>query len=443
MLPNASPNPLARLNDLLNSIKRVYASTFYQGTKDYFRVTSYRLEEEKMAVIVQKMVGTQHRNLFYPHFAGVGKAYNFYPIPPQKAADGVVSVALGLGKMVVDGGSAVRFCPKYPTDLIQFYSVEETINSTQRRFYALQMDARTDFGAETHDVLTTLHDLDTAEADGTLRFVGSTYSPDNDTIYDGLARPGIRIVSFHPILRHRVFPLAPILELILDMGTWGMGTPVEVEFAGNLTPATGALREFALLQMRPLVIHREPEALSVEVPDRSQLLCESTMVLGNGLIDDIRDIVAVDVHAFDRAHSREVAQEVSQFNSRLIGEQRPYLLIGVGRWGSLDPWLGIPVAWKDIAGARAIVETGFKEIAVAPSQGTHFFQNITSFMVGYFTVNPHAHLGFLDWDWLLHQAPLETARWTRLVRLNRQLTIRINGHLNKGVILKPEPGNDR
>jgi hypothetical protein len=442
MLPNTNPNPLVRLNELLNSIKRVYASTFYQGTKNYFRVTSYRLEEEKMGVIVQKMVGLQHNGRFYPDFAGVAKAHNFYPIPPQKAADGIASVALGLGKMVVDGGNAVRFSPKYPTDLIQFYSVEETINSTQRQFYALQMDAPTDFGTETHDLLLTLHDLDVAERDGTLRYLGSTYSPENDVIQDGLARPGIRVVTFHPVLRNRLFPLPQILELILDMGTWGMGTPVEVEFAVTLSAPPGRPREFAVLQMRPLVIHREPEALSTEVPDRSRLLCESTMVLGNGLIEDIHDVVVVDFHTFDRARSREVAQEVSQLNRRMIDEQRPYLLIGVGRWGSLDPWLGIPVTWNDIAGARAIVETGFKELAVAPSQGTHFFQNITSFMVGYFTVNTHSPQGFLDWDWLLRQPPLEAMTWTRLIRFEHPLIIKINGHLNKGVILKPEESRD-
>jgi hypothetical protein len=249
-------------------------------------------------------------------------------------------------------------------------------------------------------------------------------------------------VTFHPVLRNRLFPLPQILELILDMGTWGMGTPVEVEFAVTLSAQQGRPREFAVLQMRPLVIHREPEALSIDLPDRSRLLCESTMVLGNGLIEDIHDVVVVDFHTFDRARSREVAQEVSQLNSRMIDEQRPYLLIGVGRWGSLDPWLGIPVTWNDIAGARAIVETGFKELAVAPSQGTHFFQNITSFMVGYFTVNTRSPQGFLDWDWLLRQPPLEAMTWTRLIRFERPLVIKINGHLNKGVILKPEESRD-
>ena len=442
MLPNSNPNPLVRLNDLLNSIKRVYASTFYQGTKNYFRVTSYRLEEEKMAVIVQKMVGKRHNSSFYPDFAGVARSYNFYPIGPQKASDGVASVALGLGKMVVDGGNVARFCPKYPTDLIQFYSVEETINSTQREFYALQMDAPTDFGSETHDMLLSLHGLDVAERDGTLQYVGSTYSAENDIVYEGIARPGVRLVSFQPILRMGIFPLAQVLELILDMGMWGMGTPVEVEFAVNMSVPPDKPKEFALLQIRPLVIHREPEALSVEVTDRSRLICESNRVLGNGVIGDIKDIVFVDYHLFDRAKSREVAQEVSRFNRRLVDEQRPYLLIGVGRWGSLDPWLGIPVKWEDIAGARAIVETGFKELSVAPSQGSHFFQNITSFMVGYFTVASGARDGFLDWEWLLQQQPFESLSWTRLVRFPRPLLIRINGQISRGVILKPEDGHE-
>jgi CheY-like chemotaxis protein len=443
MLPNANPNPLARLNDLLNSIKRVYASTFYQGTKSYFRATSYRLEEEKMAVIVQKMVGSRHEARFYPDFAGVAKSYNFYPIPPQRSADGVASVALGLGKMVVDGGSVVRFCPKYPTDLIQFYSVDETINSTQRQFFALKMDGPTEFGAETHDMLLALHDLNVAEADGTLGIAGSTYSPENDIVYDGLARAGIRVVTFHPILRHHLFPLPQILELILDMGTWGMGTAVEVEFAVNMSVPAGRPTEFAVLQMRPLVIQREPEELSIDIPDRSRLICESNMVLGNGVMEDIHDIVCVDYQLFDRARTRDVAEEVSKLNARLLSEHRPYLLIGLGRWGSLDPWLGIPVAWEDIAGTRAIVETGFKEMSVAPSQGSHFFQNITSFMVGYFTVNPQNQQGYLDWDWLLAQKPLEALAWTRLLRFDNPLIIKINGHQARGVILKPEGNHDR
>ena len=438
MIPNNHPNPLVRLNDLLTSIKRVYASTFYQSAKAYIRVTSYRLEEEKMAVIVQKMAGTAHETRFYPDFAGVAKSYNFYPLAPAKADDGTVSVALGLGKTVVDGGNTVRFCPRYPTDLIQFYSTEESLNSSQRDFFALELDASSDFGFETRDMLVQRHTLETAEQDGTLHFVGSTYSAENDTITDGLSRAGVRVVTFGPVLHHKIFPLAPILDLLLDMGTWGMGTPVEIEFAVRMSAPPDEPKEFALLQMRPLVVHREPEELEVQGFDRSTVLCESDQVLGHGLIEDVRDIVVVDYHIFDRAMTREVAQEVSAFNARLISEQRPYLLIGVGRWGSMDPWLGIPVTWEQIAGARAIIETGFKELAVAPSQGSHFFQNITSFMVGYFSVNSNNGRGFVDWDWLMHQEPLDRMQFMRLIRFERPLVIKINGHQGKGVILKPE-----
>ncbi len=438
MLPNNHPNPLVRLNDLLNSIKRVYASTFYQTAKDYIKVTSYRLEEEKMAVIVQKMVGVAHENRFYPDFAGVARSYNFYPLPPAKNADGIVSVALGLGKTVVDGGNAVRFCPKYPTDLIQFYSPEETLNSSQRLFYALQLDASTDFGYATHDLLLKQYSLDVAERDRTLHYIGSTYSPDNDTITDGLARSGIRLVSFGPLLRNRTFPLPQILELLCDMGTWGMGTPVEIEFAVNMSVAPARPKEFALLQMRPLVVHRETEELNVEDFDPTALICQSDQVLGNGVIEDIRDVVIVDYQLFDRSKSRDVAAEVSNFNARLLAEHRPYLLIGVGRWGSLDPWLGIPVTWEQIAGAKTIVETSFKDIPVTPSQGSHFFQNITAFMVGYFTVDTHHGRGYLDWEWLLGQEPAERKTFTRLIRFDKPLLIKINGQRSKGVILRPQ-----
>ncbi|MEW6511823.1 MAG: PEP/pyruvate-binding domain-containing protein [Bacteroidota bacterium] len=445
MLPNNHPNPLVRLNDLLTAIKRVFASTFYQSAKDYIKVTSYRLEEEKMAVIIQKMVGTPHGSRFYPDFSGVARSHNFYPHPPQKSSDGIVSLALGLGKTVVDGGNTIRFCPKYPNDLIQFYSTEETLNNTQRTFYALDLDASSDFGIETHDLLTKQYGLDVAEEDAVLQFAGSTYSPENDAISDGLSRSGIRVVTFAPVLRKKSFPLPQILELLLDMGPWGMGTPVEIEFAGNVGNAGANGVEFGMLQMRPLVVHREQEELDVEHFKPEELVCWSNQVLGNGLIEDIRDVVLVDYHLFDRSRSREVAQEVSAFNAALIEANRPYLLIGVGRWGTLDPWLGIPVTWDQIAGAKAIVETGFKEMSVAPSQGSHFFQNITSFLVGYFTVNEHAHQGHLDWAWLLNQEPVEKKAFTRHLRFAAPLTVRMNGHENKGVILKPETarGTDR
>jgi hypothetical protein len=416
----------------------VYASTFYQSAKDYIKVTSYRLEEEKMAVIVQKMVGRAHGDRFYPDFAGVAKSYNFYPLPPQTSSDGIVSAALGLGKWVVDGGNSVRFCPKYPTDLIQFYSAEETLNTTQRGFFALKLDASSDFGIETHDMLVKQYDLDVAEQDGTLHLVGSTYSPENDVINDGLSRKGVRLVTFGPVLHHKLFPLAQVIELLTDMGTWGMGTPVEIEFAVNVSSSREKPKEFGMLQMRPLVLSREAEELNIEEIEHEKCICYSQQVLGNGVIKDIHDVVVVDIHRFDRAKSLEVATEVMHFNEELLSAHRPYLLVGVGRWGTLDPWLGIPIRWDQISGARAIVEASFRDMDVAPSQGSHFFQNITSFMVGYFTISSSTGHSFLDWDWLLSRPAVEEKAFTRLIRCAKPIIVKMNGHQNRGIILKPE-----
>ena len=438
MIPNNHNTLPVRLNELLSAVKRVYASTFYQSAKNYIRVTSYRTEEEKMAVIIQKMVGLTHQNRFYPDFSGVAKSYNFYPSPGQDSSDGVISVALGLGKTVVEGGNTVRFNPKYPDDLIQFYSVEESLKNSQKGFYALKLDEKTDFGNVTHDLLVKHFGLNVAEEDGSLNHVGSTYVADNDAIYDGLSRTGPRVVTFGPILKNKLFPLPGILNLLLDIGTWGMGTPIEIEFAVNMNPGINKKREFELLQMRPLVVSYEEEQLKIEDHSEDELICSSKQVLGNGIIDDVRDVVFVDYHLFDRAKSFNVAAEVAAFNSQLMTANRPYLLIGVGRWGSLDPWLGIPVTWEQIAGAKAIVETSFKEMAVEPSQGSHFFQNITSFMVGYFTVNTIHKNGFINWDWLLSRKPYAKKEFTKHLRFKKPLLLKMNGHKNKGIILKPE-----
>jgi hypothetical protein len=246
------------------------------------------------------------------------------------------------------------------------------------------------------------------------------------------------VVTFGPILKNKLFPLPGILNLLLDIGTWGMGTPLEIEFAVNMNSGLKKKREFELLQMRPLVVSYEEEQLKIEDHSEDELICRSTQVLGNGIIDDVRDVILVDYHLFDRAKSFNVAAEVASFNSQLMNDNRPYLLIGVGRWGSLDPWLGIPVTWEQIAGAKAIVETSFKEMAVEPSQGSHFFQNITSFMVGYFTVNTIHKTGFINWDWLLSRKPYAKKEFTKHLRFKKPLLLKMNGHKNKGIVLKPE-----
>ena len=438
MIPNNHNNSLIRLDQLLNGIKKVYASTFYQGAKDYIKLTSYRSEEEKMAVIIQRMIGNEHKNRYYPNFSGVARSYNFYPIQPQKSTDGIVNVALGLGKMVVDGGSSVRFCPKYPTDLIQFYSAKDSFEFSQREFYALKLDSPEDLVDTTYDTRTKKYGLDVSEADGTLNYVGSTYSHENDIIYDGIARAGSRLVTFSQILKYKVFPLAEIIDLLQDMAAWGMGSPVEIEFAANLDRDNNGLQEFGLLQMRPLVLNQEMDELDISEEDKTKILCESSQVMGHGSIENIYDIIYVDPIDYNRADSRKVALEVSQYNSDLISEGKPYLLIGVGRWGSLDPWLGIPVEWEQIAGARVIVESSFKDMEVTPSQGSHFFQNLTSFMIGYFSISSSFNQSFIDWNWLQKFEAVSSKKYTKHLRFDAPIKIKMNGKSNNGIILKPE-----
>jgi CheY-like chemotaxis protein len=438
MIPNNNPDANIRLQELLDSIKLVYASTFCAKAKDYLKATPYRLEEEKMAVIVQRMVGTNHHDRFYPEFAGVAKSFNFYPVNPQKSEDGIVQVALGLGTLVVDGGTSVRFCPKYPRHLPQFFSTKETIRNAQQFFVALNLNATFNHANhESPERLVQRYDLTKAEEDGTLFHVGSTYVPEDDAIHDGLSRMGKRVVTFAPVLKHRIFPLPEILDLMLDLGSWGMGTHVEIEFAVNMHAQNGTTKEFALLQIRPLVMSAEIEQLEVDAIEPEMILCESDHTLGNGAVDNIRDIVVVDKARFERAHTADVAQEVARMNAQLVAERRPYLLIGMGRWGSYDPWLGIPVTWDQIAGAIVIVECGFTDIDVTPSQGSHFFQNITSFGVGYFTIHDTLAHGALDWGWLQNQPAVEDLRYVRHLRFAQPLSVRINGHRGKGIILKP------
>jgi CheY-like chemotaxis protein len=434
MLPNAHPSREVRLELLVRAVKRVFASTFTQQAKAYIRATPFRLEEERMAVIVQRVVGARHGSRFYPAFAGVARSWNFYPTPPLEAKDGIAAVGLGLGRTVVEGSNCLRFCPRHPRHLIQFSTVKDLLRNSQRGFWAVDLTRRA-LGDDT-DTGETLFGLDAAEADGTLAAVASTYSHENDAVYDGVSRAGQRLVSFAPVLKHGVFPLAEILDRLLGIGCWGMGTPVEIEFAVDLSTPSGSPREFALLQLRPLALARESEELVIEGADPERILCRSASVLGHGRVDDIRDVIMVDQSRFDRARSRHTAQELGRFNAELAARGVPYLLIGVGRWGSADPWLGIPVSWDQISGARVIVEAGLADIKVAPSQGTHFFQNIASFNVGYFTVNPDAGDGFVDWEWLAAQPALSETSCVRHLRFERPLVVEMNGRRSEGVVLK-------
>jgi CheY-like chemotaxis protein len=438
MLGNHDPDIELRLRQLNEAIKRVYASTFSQHSKAYVRQTPYRLEEEKMGVLIQQVVGAPHGHRYYPEFSGVVRSRNFYPMEPQTVNDGFAAVALGMGRAVVGGGKCLTFSPRYPRHLVQFSSVEDILANSQTEFWALELPPRVHHADPADDLREVSFPIKVAEADGTLHMMGSTYSAENHAVYDGLSRPGARLVSFAPMLKHGLFPLPQILEQLMTIGEDAMGRPVEIEFAVRMPQRSGEMAEFGFLQMRPLVMSREGEELHMSQVDPSRLVCQSAKVLGHGRIQDLHDIIVVDFHRFERAQSQDVAQSVAHFNSELGETGTPYALIGVGRWGSNEPWLGIPVTWDQISGARVIVESGFRDFRVIPSQGSHFFQNLTAFQIGYFTVNPDANEGFVDWEWLARQPGTENHGCVRLLHLERPISVIMNGRTSQGMIFKPE-----
>jgi CheY-like chemotaxis protein len=458
MLANRHSELDVRLAELTEAIKRVYASTFTQHAKSYIHATPFRLEEEKMAVIIQEVVGAAHGSRFYPDFSGVVRSRNFYPSEPMQPNDGIATVALGLGRTVVDGGKSLSFCPRYPRHMIQFSSVDDILRNSQTEFMALELNPPDNApgdgapgngsgsqAAPTHSVARRMsgaerlrehaYPLRDAEADGTLHYVASTYSRDNDAIYDGLSRPGPRVVTFAPILKHNIFPLPELLDHLQNLGSDALGRPVEIEFAVRMGGPTGAY--FGFLQMRPLTVSRETEDLAIEAFAPSTILCRSSHVLGNGRIEDIHDLVVVDYESFHRADSFKVAEIVARLNAQLVHANVPYILIGVGRWGSKDPWLGIPVTWDQVSGARVIVEAGFRDLRITPSQGSHFFQNLTAFRIAYFTINPDLGEGLVDWPWLAAQPALEESGPVRHLHFESPFTVAISGARGVGVILKP------
>jgi CheY-like chemotaxis protein len=446
MLGNQQADPQTRLAALSEAIRRVYASTFSRHAKAYVRATPYRLEEEKMAVILQRVVGTMYGQRFYPDFSGVVRSRNYYPVPPMAFEDGIAAVALGLGRAVVDGGKCLTFCPRYPQNLLQFSSVEDILSNSQSEFWALELKDTAEVHAgrwrESHGHEKRFG-LDAADSDGTLLALASTYSRDNHAVYDGVSRPGARIVTFAPMLKHGTFPLAEILDDLVGAGEDALGNPVEIEFAVRLPQRSdagpGEAAEFGFLQIRPLTLSRETHDLALDDVRPERLICMSSKVLGNGRVEGLHDIVVVDSQRFERGRSPEVAAAVARFNRRLNEEHRPYLLIGVGRWGSTEPWLGIPVEWDEISGARVIVEAGFRDFRVTPSQGSHFFQNLTAFQVGYFTVNPDAGEGSVDWDWLTAQTAMEEDGCVRHLQFAEPIRVVMNSRASVGVIFRPEP----
>ncbi|OPL18233.1 MAG: hypothetical protein AVO35_06935 [Candidatus Aegiribacteria sp. MLS_C] len=435
MLPNNSPDIEVRLLQLLNAIRLVYASTFYRESIAYMESTPNRLEEEKMAVVIQRVVARKHGESFYPNLAGVAKSYNYYPLDGMGEESGVVSVALGLGSTVVDGGRCVRFSPDSPGRLYQFSSTEEFLRNSQREFLALDLagGATVDLEDPGRDVHLVKLDLERAESDGTLPPVGSVYSAENDMIMDGTFRPGARLITMAGVLKGDYFPLAPLLRRLLEVGKLAFSGDIELEFAVNLgNVRKGEKHEFGFLQIRPMA---QATGAMPEVDDRDRggSVCISHRVMGYGIIDGIQDIVYVSPRTFERSKSAIIAGQIEQVNSRLRRLRRHSLLIGPGRWGSSDSWLGIPVKWNQISSVKCIVETPLEDMEVTPSQGTHFFQNITSLGIGYFTITRDPD-DFIDYDFLEEHSALSRTDFVSHIHLYKSLQILINPREKKGVI---------
>jgi hypothetical protein len=438
MLANNHEDVETRLEQLCAAIKLVYASTFFRNAKAYLSNTPHRMEEEKMAVVLQRLVGRLHGKHFYPDFAGVACSHNFYPVLGMTPEDGVALAALGLGKTVVDGERAIRFCPGRPQSLPQLSSTADTLENAQREFYALNVNRSARLPVADSEGAIERLGLDVAEEHGTLGAVASVYSPDNDAIYDGVSRAGIRLVTFAPILKSDSSPFPRVLTYLLAIGTRAMSCPVEIEFAVNLRPDSGGLPEFAFLQIRPMVVGAGANDIDeiLRKVEADAVLCESAHALGQGRIRGIHDLVYVKPESFDRSVTANVAAEVGELNGRLVRENRPYLLIGPGRWGTSDPWLGIPVEWHQISAARAIIETDLGDVPVAPSEGTHFFQNLTSFGIGYFNVHRGSGGGYVDYAWLSGCVPQVESRYLRHLRLDRPLEVWVDGRSGRGLVLK-------
>ena len=440
MIPNMHDNPEVRLEELCNAIKMVYASTYHADPKAYMESLPNRLEEEEMAVIIQQVVGKRYDSYLYPNFAGVGRSINFYPMPGIRPDDGVVSVTLGMGKAVVDGGRCVRFCPAYPTKPIQSFTPNDYLENSPKNFLALDLSRSGLLSGPAAIPPIELASLDiaVAEKNGALGPVGSVYSSDNDAVYDGTSRAGIRLVTMAGVLKGKVFPLAEIMAFLLKVGTAASSCPVEIEFAVNLSDDPGKPHEFAFLQIRPLVLGSELQEIEIENVNLQDALCVSNKALGNGFIRNVRDLVFVRREKFDRARTINIAEELGNINAMLKQKKRPYLLIGPGRWGSADPWLGIPVKWAQISAARCIIETGFEDMQVDPSQGSHFFQNIMSFGIGYLTVELHMRTeDYLDASWLNLQPAETETEYLRHITFKDPLHIALNGRKNLGVVMKP------
>ncbi|SHF95372.1 Pyruvate phosphate dikinase, PEP/pyruvate binding domain [Bacteroides luti] len=426
------------LRMLSDSIKGVYASVFYSDSKSYMQATSNFIDQEKMAVILQEVVGNQYGDRYYPSMSGVARSLNYYPIGDEKPEEGTVNIALGLGKYIVDGGMTLRFSPYHPHQILQTSELDITLKETQTRFYALDLkNIGQDFSIDDGFNLLKLP-VKEAENDGSLRYLASTFDPYDQVIRDGIYPGGRKLITFANILQHDVFPLAEILKLAMKYGEDEMRRPVEIEFAATMSTEMDKSGTFYLLQIRPIVDSKQVLDEDLSLIEAEKTLLASNHALGHGIMNDVYDIVYVKTDNYSASHNQDIAYEIEKLNKEFLDKNKNYILVGPGRWGSSDTWLGIPVKWPHISSAKVIVEAGLTNYRVDPSQGTHFFQNLTSFGVGYFTINSYMNDGIYDQDFLNDKEPAFETKYLRHIHFDKPLIVKIDGMKNIGVVMKPE-----
>ncbi len=430
MTPNNQGDTDTRFSKLVEAIKLVYASIYFKAAKDYIAATEHKTEEEKMAVIIQEIVGNRYSDRYYPELSGVAKSYNFYPFGNAKPEDGVVNLAFGLGKTIVDGGLSWVYSPKLPKESPPYGSIGELLKQTQTDFWAVNMGKPPSYDPIKETEFMLEENITVAEPDDTLRFVASTYIPDSGRLSIGVGNPGPRVINFGYLLVLNDIPLNNLIETLLKSCEEELKTPVEIEFAVTFNPL-----RFGFLQVRPMVVSSDKVEVTEEDLSDENILVASRNVLGNGINNTIKDVVYVKPESFEAKHTNQIAGELESINKILVNLHRPYLLIGFGRWGSSDPWLGIPVNWGQVSGAKAIVETAMENLNVEFSQGSHFFHNLTSFNVSYFSVKISDSYK-IDWDWLSKQHVEYETDFVRHISLSSALQTKVDGRSGRGTINK-------
>ncbi len=425
LLPNNHPDFEVRLKQALDAIKLVYASVYSKVAKGYVEAIHYKIEEEKMAVVIQEVVGEQYGDYFYPHISGVAQSFNYYPFAHMKPEEGFAVAALGLGKYVVEAEKAYRFSPKYPDTDIN--SPRDQYLNSQLQFYAVDLGKKDIDLMEGDTAGLARLDIDVAEEHGTLKHLASVYDLQQETVSPGITKPGPRIINFANILKYNYAPMAKTLEVVLDVVKEALGSPVEIEFAIDLNKDKSYRSSFYLLQIKPLIGNLSDYIIDTDAIDRSKLLLYSEKGMGNGLIDDIYDLIYVDRDIFDKSMTMEMADEIEVLNQKLGAEDRKYILIGPGRWGTRDRWIGIPVQWSQISNARIIVETSLEGFPLDASSGSHFFHNVTSMNVGYFSVQEGIGSNFIDWNKLKGMPEVQRTKWFRHIRMAEPFVVKMDG----------------